>query len=837
MKKIKKRILAAFVGACMLTAVLPKTDIFAANVQETDGIQLQTILIDNDGNDWTTESWGGATMTPNTNWTTLDIQDYYENGELSFEVKNNGSGTVKFRLGLVSRNHAVETRIYWTDLEQYKDLSAGTQWTSYSLPFKELVDANADTDFMLKQLSFVVSGGVPTGTTLSFRNMKISSSDDERQYPVIKVNQVGYLSNGSKSATISYFEKFGSLNGKKWELVNSDTDKVVFSGTLENGIFEEEFSGEIVHKISFDDITETGTYYIRVPDANLDMSARSPRDVADGLELDTLRSVNFSIGTDVYDDMLSDLTKYYYYQRQGIEIEEKYAGVFARENLHPNDITVKRWSDRNNPDAETFDVSGGWYDAGDYGKYTSPGAESVEDLLLAYELYPDIFNNISMNIPETAPNHELYVDAPGILAEVKWELDMLMKLEHNSRDGSFYTAANYKDGVIYLEDTLYSSCDHNSDSSKTDLRCHLATADMAGTLAYAYIIYKDFPVYEDFAEQCLETAQRSWKWVTDSENTKNMSIGAANRTYTFSQEELERGMFSAAGKLYRAIKLAGKDTSEYEEYLISNRNTESVLRCFDNSMVSYNHSARSFLGFFHYLYENENADIHMIETFSKYENWRTRYMKNDTWGLSLPIWGFWWGSNKCAAQSAMTFVLGDIALYGEIQEDTVNRLGKHFDYLLGNNPISFSYVSGHGENSVQNIFSAIYSKDVKLTPYKCPSGYFTEGTNNHNNPNLSKFVGKCYIDSDGEYTTNENTIYGNAAMILLTSAFLDAHKSEFVKGDVNTDGVFNISDVIMLQKWLVKLGDIIDADKCDLDENGKLNVFDLLIMKKNILSK
>ena len=38
-------------------------------------------------------------------------------------------------------------------------------------------------------------------------------------------------------------------------------------------------------------------------------------------------------------------------------------GVFARENLHPNDVTVKKWSDRENPNAETYDVSGGWYDA------------------------------------------------------------------------------------------------------------------------------------------------------------------------------------------------------------------------------------------------------------------------------------------------------------------------------------------------------------------------------------------------------------------------------------------------------------------------------------------
>ncbi len=835
MKKIRKQFLAAVVSAVMFTSSMPMSFIHAANVQETEGIKLQTIVIDNNGNDWTTESWGGATMTPNTNWTVLDAQDYYENGTLNFEVKNNGSGTVKFYMGLISRHHGESTRICWTDMDKYKDdIYATSEWRSYSLPLKDLVDAYADTDFTLEYLWYVAAGAVPQGTTVSFRNMTITSSDDERQYPMVKVNQVGYLSNSAKSARITYFEKFGSLNGKTWELVNAETEEVVLSGTLENGNLEAEFSGEIIHEIHFDEITQAGTYYIRVPNANLN-DARSPRDIADGLELDTLRSVSFKIGANVYEDMLCDMTKYYYYQRQGIEIEEKYAGVFARENLHPDDVTVKRWSDRDNPNAETFDVSGGWYDAGDYGKYTSPGAKSVEDLLLAYELYPDVLNGLSMQIPETDPSHALYVEAPGILAEIKWELDMLMKLEHNSKDGSFYTAANYKDGVIYLEDTLYSTSNHNSPESERDLRCHLATADMAGVLAHAYIIYKDYPVYADFAEQCLETAQRSWDWATDPSNTKNMSIGAANRTYTFPQDELDRSMFYAAGTLYRALSDAGEDASEYEDYLLANRNTENVLRCFQGDSIAY---SQSFLGFFHYLYKNENADSQMMETFSKYESWRQRYMAVDNWGLTMPTWGFWWGSNKYVARSAMTFVLGDMIMYGSAREDAVQRVGQHLDYLLGNNPVSFSYVSGWGENSVENIYSGIYTNAARLDPYQCPSGYVTEGTNSHNNPHLSKFIGKCYIDSDSEYTTNENTIYINAATILLTASYMDALASESVKGDVNADGKFSVADIVLMQKWLVGMKDVelVDSEAGELCVDGSLNVFDLALMKQLLLS-
>ncbi len=103
----------------------------------------------------------------------------------------------------------------------------------------------------------------------------------------------------------------------------------------------------------------------------------------------------------------------------------------------------------------------------------------------------------------------MYLDSPAILSEIKWELDMLLKLEHPDKDGSFYVAANYKNGTIYIEDTLYSTSDYNSGSGETDLRSHLTTADMAATLAHAYIIYKDIPQHADFAEQCLATAVRA----------------------------------------------------------------------------------------------------------------------------------------------------------------------------------------------------------------------------------------------------------------------------------------------------------------------------------------
>lgn len=190
------------------------------------------------------------------------------------------------------------------------------------------------------------------------------------------------------------------------------------------------------------------------------------------------------------------------------------------------------------------------------------------------------------------------------------------------------------------------------------------------------------------------------------------------------------------------------------------------------------------------------------------------------------------------AQSSMTLLLGSMVTEGSdnIPDEVLHSNQSAFNYILGVNPISFSYVSGYGENSVKNIYSAIYSKDAKLTPYQCPKGYVTEGANSTNNRHLSKYNGKCYMDSDAEWTTNENTIYGNAAFILLTAAVMSRTETDKVQGDVNADGKFNIADVVLLQKWLLDSANVKLADwkAADLDENGMINVLDLCLMKQKL---
>lgn len=60
-----------------------------------------------------------------------------------------------------------------------------------------------------------------------------------------------------------------------------------------------------------------------------------------------------------------------------------------------------------------------------------------------------------------------------------------------------------------------------------------------------------------------------------------------------------------------------------------------------------------------------------------------------------------------------------------------------------------------------------------------------------------------------------------------------------ITGDINSDGTFNISDVILLQKWLVNVPDIelTDWKAGDLYDDEILNAFDLCLMKRELIEK
>ena len=60
---------------------------------------------------------------------------------------------------------------------------------------------------------------------------------------------------------------------------------------------------------------------------------------------------------------------------------------------------------------------------------------------------------------------------------------------------------------------------------------------------------------------------------------------------------------------------------------------------------------------------------------------------------------------------------------------------------------------------------------------------------------------------------------------------------EFVAGDVNADGQFSVTDVVLMQKWLLAVPDtkLADWKAGDLCDDDKLDVFDLCLMKRALI--
>lgn len=85
------------------------------------------------------------------------------------------------------------------------------------------------------------------------------------------------------------------------------------------------------------------------------------------------------------------------------------------------------------------------------------------------------------------------------------------------------------------------------------------------------------------------------------------------------------------------------------------------------------------------------------------------------------------------------------------------------------------------------------------------------------------------------------------SLILISSLFaINCEASEvktlnsdygYIEGDVNADGTFAVADVVLLQKWLLAVPDtyLDNWQAADFCKDGKLDVFDLTLMKRALL--
>ena len=341
-----------------------------------------------------------------------------------------------------------------------------------------------------------------------------------------------------------------------------------------------------------------------------------------------------------------------YLQRCGTEIEDDTFGHVA---CHNTKATIYGTS-------ETIDVSGGWHDAGDYGRYVVPGAKTVADLLYAYAASPSSYGDAT-GIPESGNG------VPDILDETRYELEWMLKMQDAKSGGVHHkvTCENFPGYVMPENETQPLIVTPISTT---------ATADFCASMAMASEFYQN--VDKDFANTCLAAAKKAWDFLEENpkliyENPEDISTGAYEDTSDTDERywaamqmypvSSNRGRNPICKTLSVLLRETGMDWSAVGDY-----GNIAILTMANPNQTMYAKAKKAVL---------KEAD-QFVST-----------AKSSPYGVSVV--NFNWGSNMTVANAGV--ILG---LAYQLTDDTsyLNVSASNLHYLLGSNPIGECFVTG-----------------------------------------------------------------------------------------------------------------------------------------------
>lgn len=536
----------------------------------------------------------------------------------------------------------------------------------------------------------------------------------------IKTNQVGYEAEGEKLFIVRY-----NADVTDFEIRDVGNDAVVYTGKLSEDYTNSPSGGGTLRYGDFTDFKDHGAYYIHVE--------------GDG------DSYPFVITDNIYEDAFVDVVRLLTMQRCGMELTKDIAGDFAHPECHTAEATIYGTN-------ETIDVSGGWHDAGDYGRYVVPGAKTVADLFLSYQ-ESEAVRGDDFNIPESGNG------VPDILDEARYELEFFFKMQ--APDGGVYhkvTCAVFPETVMPEEETDPLIVCPVSDT---------ATGDFAAVMAMASEIYKEYDA--DFAAKCLDAAKKAYDYL----DAKGIDGG----TGFVNPEDIDTGEYPDAKTkdefFWAAVELflVTGDT-KYEERAAEIEDAGFNMGLGWADVGTY--GTYDYLKFAKENPDSANADLKqaLTDDMMFYAKKELKALKKDVYFISLAN-NFPWGSNMTVANNAMFYhMVAEIT-----DDDEYEYYASHgLDYLFGINPVGYCYVTGYGTLSPEHTHHRPSQVVGKSVP-----GMVVGGANSSPSDPYAKAVlsmrknGKCYVDNASSFSTNEITIYWNSPAIYL----LSIHQDEF----------------------------------------------------------
>ena len=319
------------------------------------------------------------------------------------------------------------------------------------------------------------------------------STPEEQVY--IRVNQLGYSPHHPKIAIAFANMPFPD----SFQVVNATTKKVAFTGRsvpIAGAWGQFEYHAEL----NFTALQNEGRYFIQL------MSDSPPAAV--------VRSPQFQIGRKSYAELPDQLLEFMRQQRCGYN-------PFVAAACHTLD---GRTAYGPLPTGTYVNAAGGWHDAGDQLKYLLTASNATAQMLLAYKLnqtkrrhqiFADHFNNLG----QPGAN-----GMPDLLDEARWGLEWMLKL-HPAPDQLYHQVADDRDHkgfrlpqnetvdydwgpgsyrVVYFADGRPQGLkQYQSDSN--------GVANLAGryaaAMALGYQIWKNDARLENFAQKLLRSGQ------------------------------------------------------------------------------------------------------------------------------------------------------------------------------------------------------------------------------------------------------------------------------------------------------------------------------------------
>ena len=561
----------------------------------------------------------------------------------------------------------------------------------------------------------------------------------------IRINQMGYSDKGVKVAVLA---SKNSNRIRTFELIDATTSRAVLKKTTGKN-FGEYGPFASSYRLDFSEINVSGSYYLQAGEA---------------------RSPQFTIGSDAYTGAADFALRYMRQQRCGYN-------PYLKASCHVLDgYTVYGPM----PDNTSIDVTGGWHDASDYLQYSTTSANATYHLLAAYRDFSAVFTDGHLSNGLEGRN-----GTADVLDEARWGLDWLLKM--HPREGWMFNQiaddrdhAGYRlphvDSVDYgygrgTGRPVYFITGEKQGLGKFKNNA-TGTASTAGKFASAFALASQVYNGQDKFMADIFRNRSISAYNFGLAKPGNAQTASVKAPYIYAEGNWVDDMELGAAAIYQ---LTG-DKKFMEQGL--KYSDEEKITPWMGADTANHYQFYPFHNFGHYELAKSGDAAAKAKLISYYKEgiekvWQKS--KDNAFYRGVP---FIWCSNNLTTSFAI-----QCYLYRKLSGDnTYLQLEQSsFDWLFGLNPWGTSMVFGlpsHGDTPVDPHSSLTVLKNYPLDGGLVDGPVYGSIYGNLIGIELTKedeyaeFQSKLavYHDDIGDYSTNEPTMDGTAALIYLLAA-------------------------------------------------------------------